>query len=70
MTLRPILRETQTPLLPPVPPPFIYDVGRAITTLIKIYDDKSKYYSAEDVLDTKVIIFYDLCLKAGVWEAN
>ena len=66
MTLRPILRETQTPPLPLVPPPSTYDVGRAITTLMKIYDDKSKYYGVEDVLDTKVMIFYDLCSKASV----
>jgi hypothetical protein len=48
----------------------IHDSRRAITTLLKIYDDWSKYHGSIDILDTKVIVFYDLCAKAGVREAK
>jgi hypothetical protein len=47
-----------------------YDVGRAITTLMKIYDDKSKYHGSTDILDTKLMVFYDLCSKAGVRDTD
>ncbi len=33
---------------------------------MKIYSDREKYYSTVDVLDVKLLIFTDLCLKAGV----
>jgi hypothetical protein len=48
----------------------IHDSGRAIITLLKIYNDRSKYHGSIDILDTKVIVFYDLCAKAGVREAE
>jgi hypothetical protein len=38
----------------------MYDSGRAITTLMKIYDEKSKYHGSADILDVKVMVFYDL----------
>jgi hypothetical protein len=34
--------------------------------LFKIYQKKDKYSSANDVLNTKLCVFYDLCPKAGV----
>src|SRR5271168_2824690 len=46
------------------------EAGRAITTLMKIYDDRSKYHGSSDILDTKLKIFYDLCAKAGVQEED
>lgn len=53
-----------------VPPAFMYDSGRAITTLMKIYDEKSKYHGSADILDVKVMVFYDLCSKAGVRDTD
>ena len=53
--------------MPPVQP---YDAGRAITTLMKIYDEKSKYHGSADILDTKLMVFYDLCSKAGVRDVD
>jgi hypothetical protein len=65
---RTIARDTLLTILLPLA--HTYDVGRAITTLIKIYDNKSKYYSSTNILDTKLIVFYDLCSKAGVRDTN
>jgi hypothetical protein len=64
-TPRVLPREAPAVSLPPVQP---YDAGRAITTLMKIYDEKSKYHGSADILDTKIMVFYDLCSKAGVRE--
>ncbi len=33
---------------------------------MKIYSDKEKYHSTIDVLDVKLLVFTDLCLKVGV----
>lgn len=53
-----------------LPPAQIYDAGRAITNLMKIYDDKSKYHGSADILDTKIMVFYDLCSKVGVRDTD
>ena len=46
----------------------IYDLGRAIINLIKIYDNYSKYYSIKDIWDIKELVFRDLYKKVGVRE--
>ena len=46
------------------------DHGRGIQTLFKIYQKEDKYSGADDVLDTKLRVFYDMCPKAGVNESD
>ena len=38
--------------------------------MIKIYSDREKYHGAVNVLDIKLLVFTDLCLKAGVPESG
>ena len=46
----------------------IYDSGRAIINLIKIYNNRSKYYNIKDIWDIKKLVFRDLYKKVGVRE--
>jgi hypothetical protein len=55
---------------PPHPDPPRPDPGRGIQTLFKIYQKEDKYSGADDVLDTKLRVFYDLCPKAGVDQSD
>ena len=37
---------------------------------MKIYSNREKYHGAVNVLDIKLLVFTDLCLKAGVPESG
>lgn len=67
MTSQVPFKEALVVSLPLVQP---YDAGRAITTFMKIYNEKSKYHRSANILDTKIIVFYDLCFKVGVRETD
>jgi hypothetical protein len=43
---------------------------RGLATLHKIYPKDKKYSGANDILDMKLRIFYDLCPKAGLTPAE
>jgi hypothetical protein len=43
-------------------------ISRELTTLDKIYTDERKYSGENDNFDFKLVIFHDLCRKAGVTE--
>jgi len=44
----------------------MHGFGRGLVTLIKIYDEKLKYYRGEDSLNISIRVFKDLCPKVGV----
>ena len=51
----------------PTPPGDHYgNAQRGLATLHKIYPKDKKYNGANDILDMKLRIFYDLCPKAGL----
>ena len=40
--------------------------GQGLATLIKIYNEKLKYYEGENSLDIFIRVFKDLCFKVSV----